>query len=464
MPKTTARIAGIQGFYGDSPMGAMQIVAEGAADYLMQDALAELTLSILQKDRQRDSSLGYARDIELLAKVLYPAAFAKGMKVVTNSGGLNPVAAGEKVAAILRKQNISGKKIAVITGDDVLERLTEIQQTGATLNHLDSGEPFSSSNLPVTHANVYVGAQCIKDALDGGADLILAGRVADPCLCLGILAHHFQWEIGPDLNQQQLNLLASGITAGHVLECGGQASGGNSYAEWPMDYPVYNLGYPIVHVEEDGSARFTKLESAGGKMCRNTVREQLVYEIHDPANYITPDVTVDLTEIELKEESESWVSLKGVKGKPRPEKLKLAIGQMESFITDQFFFCSWPYALQKARKFIEAAEKIWASLPVVLERTDCSIVGVNAMHGVATKVYDDSYYDEINELGIRVVIKHKDPKAGKMALAAITCLGLNGPPGVISKPGWGKQNSVQLGLWPTLIHRNLIDMKIEFIG
>ena len=234
-------------------------------------------------------------------------------------------------------------------------------------------------------------------------------------------------------------------------------------SEWPMEYDTHNLGYPIAHVQDNGTAHFTKLESAGGKVSRNTVREQLVYEIHYPGNYITPDVTVDLTGISLVEEKPNWVRLSGVKGKPRPEKLKLAIGQMSGFLTDQFFFCSWPYAYQKAQKFIDAAEKIWAALPVQFEEAECSIIGANAMHGSASKNHDESFYDEVNELGIRAVIKHKDERAGKMAIMAITCLGLNGPPGVISRPGWGKINSVQLGLWPTLIPRDLIEMKIEFL-
>ncbi|HQO32991.1 MAG TPA: DUF1446 domain-containing protein, partial [Chitinophagales bacterium] len=233
----TIRIAGAQGFYGDSPLGAIQIAMQGEADYLMHDALAELTLSILQKDKIKDPTMGYARDIEVHARTLYPMAFAKGIKIVTNSGGLNPESAAQKVKAILEKQGIKGIKIATITGDDCAARLDEFKEKGLLLENLDSGEPYPAK-YPVTHANVYTGAQAVKDALDKGANLILAGRVADPCLALGIMAHEYGWKIEDASTQEDWDRLAFGITVGHILECGGQASGGNAYSEWPMPYSV----------------------------------------------------------------------------------------------------------------------------------------------------------------------------------------------------------------------------------
>ena len=295
------KIAGAQGFYGDSPKAAIQIAKEKGADYLVIDSLAELTLSILQKDKLKDENLGYARDIELMATTLFPIAFKNGIKIVTNSGGLNPEVAAKKVAALLEKQGIKGIKIAVITGDNMMPHLQEMQEAGLKLENIDNNLPFSTSSFEITHANVYTGAHTIAEALDLGANLILAGRVADPCLTLGILVHHFKWKLDKNLGQNDLNKLASGIAVGHLLECGGQASGGNSYAEWPMDYSISNLGYPIAEVFEDGTAIFSKLESQGGKVSRNTIREQLIYEIHDPSNYITPDVIVDFTSVKIEE-------------------------------------------------------------------------------------------------------------------------------------------------------------------
>lgn len=457
------RIAGAQGFYGDSPMAALNIVMEHGADYLVHDALAELTLSILQKDRMADPRLGYARDIEFLATMLIPAAFSKGIKIVTNSGGLNPEGAATRVKAILEKQGIKGLKIAVISGDNFFDRLGALKEAGHGLNNMDTNQPYAESKFEATHANVYMGAKSVAEALDKGADLILAGRVADPCLTLGILVHHYGWKLEGDLNQGDLDLLAAGITVGHLIECGGQASGGNSYAEWPMNYPIHNLGYPIAHVYADGTAIMTKLESQGGKVSRNTIREQLVYEIHDPANYLTPDVTVDLTAVQLEDIGQNRVSVKGVKGKPRPEMLKLTIGQMEGYQSDQFFYFSAPYAYDKALMFIDAVKKIWANLPISIDRQEFSIIGLNAMHGDAAPAIDPEILNSLNEIGVRLCIIHKEERTGKLALQSIVCLGLNGPPGTISVPGWGKPGRAMLSLWPTLIPRELVEEKLEIV-
>ena len=475
------KIAGAQGFYGDSPSAAIQIAKENGADYLVIDSLAELTLSILQKDKLKDEALGYARDIESMAYTLFPIAFKNGLKIVTNSGGLNPEIAAKKVAALLEKQGIKGIKIAIITGDNLLAHLQEMQQSGLALENIDNGAPFSSSTFEITHANVYTGAHSIAEALDNGANLILAGRVADPCLTLGILIHHFKWRLTPpstslrtgtpsqlgegssDLSQTDLDKLASGIAVGHLLECGGQASGGNSYAEWPMDYSISNLGYPIAEVFEDGTALFSKLESQGGKVSRNTIREQLIYEIHDPANYITPDVIVDFTSVKIEELSQNKVHFSGIKGKPRPEKLKLSIGQMEGYMSDQFFFFSWPYAYEKATRFIETVKEIWAKLPVKIERSELSLVGINGIHGTAAPLPPKETLDEINEIGVRLAIKHNDLRTGKLCMQSVICLGLNGPPGLIGVPGWGKTDRIMLSLWPTLIPREWVKEKVEII-
>ncbi len=468
---SSIKIAGAQGFYGDSPKAAIQIAKEKGADYLVIDSLAELTLSILQKDKLKDESLGYARDIEFMATSLFPIAFKNGIKIVTNSGGLNPEAAAKKVAAILEKQGIKGIKIAVITGDNLMPKLQEMQKAGLVLENIDNGLPLSGSAFEITHANVYTGASTISEALDKGADLILAGRVADPCLTLGILIHHFKWRLSPSafgdessaLSQNDWNKLASGIAVGHLLECGGQASGGNSYAEWPMDYSISNLGYPIAEVFEDGTAVFSKLESQGGKVSRNTIREQLIYEIHDPANYITPDVIVDFTSVKIEDIGVNKVHFSGIKGKPRPEKLKLSIGQMEGYMSDQFFFFSWPYAYEKAERLIKTVKEIWVTLPVKIERSEFSLVGINGIHGSAAPLPPKEILDEMNEIGVRIAIKHNDLRTGKLAMQSIICLGLNGPPGLIGIPGWGKTDRVMLSLWPTLIPREWVKEKVEII-
>ncbi len=457
------KLAGAQGFYGDSPMAATKIVMEQGADYLVHDALAELTLSILQKDKLKDPTRGYALDIELLANMVYPAALAKGMKIVTDAGGLNPASAAQKVSAALAKNGLKEIKIAVITGDDLLGKLPEMLEGGEVLANLDNNIPYSAEKHEVVNANVYIGSKCVAEALKAGAQVVIAGRVADPCLFLGILVYEFGWNLDNNPSPSDLDRLASGITVGHLLECGGQASGGNSYAEWPMEYSISDLGYPIAEVFEDGTAVISKLDSQGGKVSRNTVREQLVYEIHDPANYITPDVIVDLTEVKLEEIGTGKVKLSGVKGKPRPEKLKLCLGQMEGFMSDQLFFFSWPYAYEKSQKFISAVNEIWSKLPVQIERKEFQLIGVNGIHGSAAPLPDKETLANLNEIGLRIAIKHSDTRTGKIAFQSIICLGLNGPPGLIGIPGWGKQDRQLLSLWPTLIERKWVDEHWEIL-
>lgn len=433
------------------------VAMHGAADYLMHDALAELTLSILQKDKLKDPSLGYARDIELHAAKLYPITLAKGIKVVTDSGGLNPHSAAQKVKAILAKQGITNAKIAAIDGDDMMAKLEELKAVGLPLLNMDSGEPYSESKFPPTHANVYIGAQCIKDALTQGADIILAGRVADPCLALGILAYEFGWDL-EGKTQEDLDKMANGIMIGHILECGGQASGGNAYSEWlGRDYKFSNLGYPIAHVEQDGAATITKLENQGGKVSRNTVREQLVYEIHNPNAYITPDVVVDFTQIKVEEIAPNKVRVGGAKGKKRPEMLKLCIGQMEGYITEQLFYFSYPYAYDKAVAFVQAAKEIWAGLPFKYDELRINYLGINGIHEDAAPIVPKEILDEMNEIGVRMAFRHRDPNVGKMLVQAVVCLGLNGPPGLAASMNWGKSDSVRLGLFPTLIPREFVN-------
>ncbi len=460
MHEKTIRIAGTQGFYGDSPIGAIAIALQKAADYLMQDALAELTLSILQKDKLKDPTLGYARDIEFQAAKLYPICLANNIKVVSNSGGLNPHSAAKKVKSILAKQGITAVKVAAIDGDDLLSKLDELKHTDLPLVNLDDGTDYRDTNYLPTHANVYIGAQCIKDALTKGADIILAGRVADPCLALGILAYEFDWDL-QSLQQEALDKMAQGITIGHILECGGQASGGNAYSEWrDRNYTFAHLGYPIATVSKDGTAVISKLKESGGIVSRNTIREQLVYEIHNPNAYITPDVIVDFGTINVEEIGENQVRVKGAKGRLKPAQLKLCIGQMEGYMTEQLFYFSWPYAYQKAQAFVEAAKATWDRLPFEYETLRINYLGINGIHESAAPKLSTDQLEALNEVGVRLAFRHQKASVGKQMIQSIVCLGLNGPPGMTASMNWGKAASVRLGLFPTLIPRNYVKVSI----
>ena len=201
----------------------------------------------------------------------------------------------------------------------------------------------------------------------------------------------------------------------------------------------------------------------GGKVSRDTVREQLVYEIHDPKAYITPDVIVDLSHISVVETAPDQVEVSGAKGIGRPEKLKLAMGILDGYLTEQFFFFSWPYALEKAKRFEQACTEIWSRIPTTLDEVKFNYVGINGIHDGAAPLPDPAITAQLNEVGLRLTIRHKDKNAGKMAIQSIVCLGLNGPPGIVANPNWGKIAKTTLKLWPTLIPRKLVEVKVELL-
>ncbi len=456
------RIAGVQGFYGDSPLGAMMVAMMGSADYLVQDALSELTLSILQKDKLKNPELGYARDIEIFASRVYPIALSKGMKIVINSGGLHPLAAAKRVSEICKEKGIHAK-IAAITGDNLLPVMNELQEK-YNFKNLDKEQYLHELPFEMTHANVYTGAQKIKESLDQGADIVITGRVADPCLTLGILAHEFQWNLTSPSEEEELDLLAKGILAGHLIECGAQVTGGNSYASWDGQNDDFaTIGYPIAVFFEDGEFYLTKTEGTGGRVTRDTVREQLVYEIHDPSSYITPDVIVNLCGVEIIEEKENIVWLKGAKGSKRPDQLKLCIGLKEGYLSEHLFYFSYPNALQKVKSFEKAAKEIWQIMSFQPDEIRFQYLGLNGIHESAAPVYEDKVTETLNEIGLRIVIKHEKEDLGKKMIQSIVCLGLNGPPGIAASMNWGKNGSVRLGLFPTLIPREEVHETIHFL-
>ncbi len=464
MKNNSIRLAGVQGFYGDNPTAAIYMAAQALCDFMIYDALAELTLSILRKDMDKDPNTGFAKDILFHAKRVYPLALANSIKIVTNGGGLAPKNAAEAVKEILDKEYGKTVKIAYITGDDVVSDLEEWQAQGIVFKHMETESEFDLSKNRVSHANVYIGAKLIKEALDAGADIVIAGRVADPCLALGVLAHVFGWDLD-STSPEDLDKMAAGILIGHLLECGGQVAGGNAYSEWKKrDYTFTQFAYPIATVNESGAAIFSIPSGVGGKISKNTVREQLVYEIHDPSRYISPDVTVDLTSVTLEEIGDNQVRVDGAKGFQKPDALKLCIGIDEGYMTDQIFFFSWPYAMEKAQSFIEAAKAIWQTLPISYERFDIQYIGLDGIHPGVAPSLDSKKLEALNEIGIRIAIHHKERSVGKMMLQSIVCLGLNGPPGIVATMQWGKVASKVYGLFPALIDRSLVQPKMAFVS
>jgi hypothetical protein len=449
----TYRIGSGQGFYGDDVTRALPMITGEHVDVVCFEALAELTLAILQNDRLKDPSRGYTFDINIIAQQILPAAYKRKIPLITNGGGLNPEGAAAKVRAIAEKLGLHGLKIAAISGDDALPHLETWERTGASFDHLETGATFDLNEHRLVNANVYLGAQPIVEALHAGADIIITGRVADPCLYLAPLIAHYGW------SWDDWDRLAAGIVAGHLLECTGQVVGGNSLAALDKIDPrdLNKLGYPIAHVEADGSFTLTKTPDAPGTVTLDTVKEQLLYEVHDPANYLTPDVVADFTTLQLEQVADDQVRVSGISGKPRPEKLKLNIGRLEGYMRELIFTLGWPEAWQKVEQLQLMIAQSWQDLPI--DRVSYSYPGIDSLYGSVAPRPDDPL-----EIMVRVMFSASDQDTLKTAVRRLMQNGLSGPAGMaISGTTISAKPRIILGLWPTLIDRSHIQPQIAYM-
>ena len=317
--KKTVRIAGGQGFWGDWLEAPVRQVQGGPIDYLVLDYVAEVTMSIMQKQRARDPSLGYARDFVTLMERILPDLVKKNIKVVSNAGGVNPRACAAAVATAAQRQGLAGSvRLGLVTGDDILDRLDDLMARGHEFRNLDTGEPLSAIRSQVQAANVYLGMAPVVKALDGGAGVVVSGRLADPVLALGPLFHEFDW--APD----DWDKVAAGIVAGHIIECGAQSTGGNLLKDWRKVRNLAEVGFPIVEVAADASFTVTKHPGTGGVVNVASVTEQLVYEIGDPRRYVNADGVADFTSIRLAQVGRDRVDVRGIRGFPRTPQYKVS--------------------------------------------------------------------------------------------------------------------------------------------
>src|SRR3954463_12087142 len=332
----SVRIGAGLGFYGDSWRPVRASIEGGGIKYIASDHLAELTLAILQKDRQKDPSAGYARDCVPMLTELWPLAAERGVKFVMNAGGLNPHGAREAVARAFKEKGFAAK-IAVVTGDSISERIDELQADGETLAHMDTGADIGSVRELLLFANAYLGAAPIAEAVAQGADIVITGRVADAALSLGPIMHELNWR------WDDWEKLAQGLTVGHLLECSGQASGGNfgSAGEWAKVQNFLGLGYPIAEVSEDGTALITKPPGTGGKVSFDTLRQQLLYEVHNPHAYFSPDVVLDMGTLKFDDEGNDRVRIRGASGAARPKTLKMVAGYQDGWMGTGMIGFAW---------------------------------------------------------------------------------------------------------------------------
>jgi hypothetical protein len=451
--KEVVRVAAGQGFWGDDLDAPRRQVEGGPIDYLMLDYLAEVTMSILQKQKERDPSLGYARDFVGAMESVLPAVLERGVKVIANAGGVNPPACAAAVKAVAAESAAKGKlRIGVVTGDDLLSRLDEVMAQGHQLANMETGEPLSTVRDRVLSANAYIGSEPIVEALEGGANVVITGRSTDTALTMAPLRHEFGW------GAKSWDQLAAGIVAGHIIECGAQCSGGNCLYDWRSIPDLANVGYPLVEARADGTFIVTKHPNTGGRVSVPTVTEQLVYEMGDPHSYITPDVVADFTTIHLAQDGENRVRVSGVKGKAPTDKLKVSIAYRAGFKAIGTLVYAWPDALDKAQLADSVLRKRLDRLGLKFDHILSEFVGATATHG---HLAGDQH--NAPEVQLRFGVRGPDRAAVERFTREIAPLVLNGPPSVTGFAGGRPKVEEIVAYWPALIDKTVVNTRVNII-
>jgi hypothetical protein len=447
------RIANGQGFWGDSLEAPVEQVRRGPLDYLTLDYLAEVTMSILQKQKSRDPKAGYARDfVDMIARVL-PDLVERRICVVANAGGVNPAACREAVLEVAKRLGFD-VKVATVTGDDIMDRLDDLLARGVELKNMDTGEPLSAIRDQVESANAYLGAFPVAKALGRGAQIVITGRVADAALALAPMIHEFGWQA------DQWDKLAAGAVAGHSVECGAQCTGGNCQADWETIPDLAGVGYPIVEAEPDGSFAITKHTGTGGRVTVASVKEQLLYEIGDPREYITPDCVADFTTIQLEQAGPDRVRFTGIRGRPATQFYKVSISYAAGFKAMGSLVYAWPDAYKKAR----AAERILRQrlerLGLRFDAIRTEFLGANACHGIAAAEPSAATEPLLAEVVLRVGVRSENRAAVERFTREIAPLALNGPP-VVSGLGAGRPRVEEIvAFWPALIPKGEVTPEV----
>jgi hypothetical protein len=448
--KDYIRIASGQGFWGDRSDAPVEQVRNGPIDYLVMDYLAEVTMSIMQKQKIRDPKLGYARDIIPLMKEIIPDIIENDIKVITNAGGVNPIACRNAIFEIADKMGYKDLKIGIVHGDDIYDQIDELFQKGIYLNHMDSGESLESVKNCVYSANVYLGAQPVVQALKDGAQIIITGRVTDTGLTLAPMMHEFNW------NLNDYNKLAAGIVAGHIIECGAQVSGGNFLAGWKEVPDMSRIGFPIIEAYPTGEFVVTKHENSGGLVDQRTVKEQLVYELGDPRNYITPDVIADFTSIQLWDDGTNRVKVYEIEGREPTEFYKVSISYSDGWTSIGKLTYAWPDALEKAKKADKIIRERIKYLGLDFEEIHTEFLGVNACHGPLSHPVDDP-----NEVILQIGVRGSNQAHLEIFSREMIPLVLGGPPTVTGFSSGRSRPKEVIAFWPALIPKNLVQANYD---
>lgn len=445
------RIGNGAGFWGDN-LDAPRLLAEaGQLDYLTLEYLAELTLSILAHLKSRNPEAGFVTDLPVVISSLLPVLHSQPqLKIVTNGGGMNPAACARAVSSILAAAGLPDCRVAAVSGDDILPRLAELQAAGENLNHFDTGKPLGDLQGQLASANVYLGAGGIRQALGQGARIVITGRVADASLTLGPALHEFGWR------DDDWPRLAAASVAGHLIECGAQATGG-MFSAWDDNAPLGNVGYPIAEIDADGQVTITKPAGTDGAVTPDTIAEQLIYEIGDPQHYLTPDVDADFSQVRLTSVGPDRVAVTGAAGNPAPPTYKVSMAYRDGYMATGTLVIYGPHATQRARRCGEMLLQRVRRAGHVLARTNIECLGSGqVVPGVAPPV-------EAPEVVLRVTVHDPSKVAVERFTREFAPLVTSGLPGVTGYTGPRAKPWPVLAYWPTTIHRDraqaVVDVK-----
>ena len=440
-------VANCGGFWGDDPTAPRRQVEGGPIDYLVMDYLAEVTMAILQKQRARKPDTGYPADFLTHLRDVLPSCIQRGIKIITNAGGVNPLGCRAAVESLARDLNVADSvKVAIVTGDDLYPDIDALLAAGEPLVNMDTGQALSEIRPRVLSANAYLGASGIVNALERGANVIITGRVADAAVTLAPMMFEFGW------SADDWDRIAAGIAAGHIIECGAQCTGGN-FTDWPLVKTFKRIGFPIVEAAEDGSFVVTKHPNTGGLVSVHTVAEQILYEIGPPA-YMTPDGIARFDSLHLEEEGPDRVRVTGARGEPAPEKLKVSISYAAGWRAFGRLAVAGPEALAKANK---VAEAFWdaAGGKNAYEQAMQQFIGWNASHAPLATC-------EPGEVLVQFAVRDQDERKINSRFAPQLAPRVLGTvPGITYIADLGRPKASEVvAFWPALVARESVQQRV----
>jgi len=451
----TLRLGAGSGFWGDAMDPAMELLEKESLDYLCFDFLAELTMALLQRQKAKDPNAGYVADAVAYMKAMMPLAHARGTRLISNGGGVNVAAAARQIAADARALGLKGMRIAAVEGDDFLGRMEGLLKSGLPLTHMDTG----ANNLAeragdIVCANVYTDSTGIVQALQQGADVVIAGRVSDNAVYVGPAVHAFGWK----RDAEHVDRIAAAVALGHIVECASACTGGMSsrFAEMPH---MGRVGFPIIEMQRDGSAVITKTAGSGGKVDCHTIKEHMVYEIADPRAYLMPDGVADFTSLRLDDLGGDRVRVSGMRGKGAPRTLKLVVGLKDGWIGESMAFFPWPNAYDRVMKAKQTMLERFERLDLKSDAIHFDVIGLNMLHGDAAPRIDPGLANQLPELGLRCAVRTRSAAEADKVRRAAANLWIMGPGG--TSFGTPIKPRPVVSLWPTLIPSGCVQQTVS---